>query len=72
MKGEAFEFLESDLRHTSKRKGIGHSIKMTPRQKVRKAIKAKVRYIVQHSASTPMPKVVAQINASLAGWVNYR
>jgi hypothetical protein len=61
-KGEAFEFLESDLRHICKRKDIGHSIKMTPRQKVRKAIKAKVRYIAQHRGSARVLKVVAQIN----------
>jgi hypothetical protein len=44
---------------------------MTPKKKARKAIKAKVRDIVQHSGATPMPQVVKQINASLAGWVNY-
>jgi hypothetical protein len=32
---------------------------------------SKVRDIIQHSGATPLPKVVAQINASLAGWVNY-
>ncbi len=69
LKGEAFGFLGFDLRRTPKRKG--HYIQMTPKKKARKAIKAKVRDIIQHSGATPMPKVVAQINASLAGWVNY-
>src|ERR1035437_65087 len=71
LKGEAFEFLGFDLRRTRKRKGNGHYIQMTPKKKARKAIKAKVRDIIQHSGATPLPKVVAQINASLAGWVNY-
>jgi RNA-directed DNA polymerase len=30
-----------------------------------------VRDIIGHSGSTPMPKVIGQINASLAGWVQY-
>jgi hypothetical protein len=34
-------------------------------------MKAKVRDIIRHSGATPLPKVMAQINASLAGWVNY-
>src|SRR6266700_3082742 len=71
LNGEAFGFLGFDLRRTRKRKGNGHYIQMTPKKKARKAIKAKVRDIIQHSGATPMPKVVAQINASLAGWVNY-
>src|ERR1017187_5176193 len=71
LKGEAFGFLGFDLRRTRKRKGNGHYLQMTPKKKARKAIKAKVRDIIQHSGATPMPKVVAQINASLAGWVNY-
>jgi hypothetical protein len=44
---------------------------MTPKKKARKAIKAKVCDIIRHSGAAPMPMVVAQINASLAGWVNY-
>ena len=71
LKGEAFGFLGFDLRRTRKRKGNGHYLQMTPKKKARKAIKAKVRDIIQHSGATPLPKVVTQINASLAGWVNY-
>src|SRR5450755_2807049 len=71
LKGEAFGFLGFDLRRARKRKGNGHYLQMTPKKKARKAIKAKVRDIILHSGATPMPKVVAQINASLAGWVNY-
>jgi hypothetical protein len=71
LKGEAFGFLGFDLRRVRKRKGNGHYLQMTPKKKARKAIKAKVRDIMLHSGATPMPKVVVQINASLAGWVNY-
>ena len=44
---------------------------MTPKKKARKAIKAKIRDIIRHGGATPLPKMVEQINASLAGWVNY-
>jgi RNA-directed DNA polymerase len=71
LKGEAFGFLGFDLCRVRKRKGNGFYIQMTPKKKARKAIKAKVRDIVQRSGATPMPQVVKQINASLAGWVNY-
>lgn len=71
LKGEAFGFLGFDLRSVRKRKGNSYLLLMTPKKKARKAIKAKVRDIVQHSGATPMPKVVEQINASLAGWVHY-
>ena len=71
LKGEAFGFLGFDLRRARKRKGNGHYLQMTPKKKARNAIKAKVRDIILYSGATPMPKVVAQINASLAGWVNY-
>jgi group II intron reverse transcriptase/maturase len=71
LNGEAFGFLGFDLRRARKRKRNGHYLQMTPKKKARKAIKARVRDIIQHSGATPMPKVVAQINASLAGWVNY-
>ena len=67
LKGEAFGFLGFNLRRIRKRKGNGHYLQMTPKKKARKAIK--VRDIILHSGATPMPKVVAQINASLAGWV---
>ena len=71
LNGEAFGFLGFDLRRVRKRKGNGYFLQMTPKKKARKAIKAKVCDIIQHSGATPMPQVVKQINASLAGWVNY-
>jgi hypothetical protein len=67
LKGEAFGFLGFNLRRIRKRKGNGHYLQMTAKKKARKVIK--VRDIILHSGATPMPKVVAQINASLAGWV---
>jgi RNA-directed DNA polymerase len=69
--GEAFGFLGFDLRRVRKSSGNGYFLLMTPKKKARKAIKAKVRDIIRRGGETPMPKVVAQINASLAGWVNY-
>ena len=69
--GEAFGFLGFDLRRVRKSSGNGYFLRMTPKKKARKAIKAKVRDIIRRGGETPMPKVVAQINASLAGWVNY-
>ena len=71
LKGETFGFLGFDLRRVRKRQGNGHYLQMTPKKKARKAIKAKVRDIIRHSGSTPLLKVVEQVNASLAGWVHY-
>jgi group II intron reverse transcriptase/maturase len=69
--GETFGFLGFDLRRVRKRKENGYYLQMTPKKKARKAIKAKICDIVRHSGATPMPKVIKQINASLAGWVQY-
>jgi RNA-directed DNA polymerase len=71
LKGEAFGFLGFDLRRAQKRKGSGHYLQLTPKKKARKAIKAKVRDIIRKGGATPIPKVVAQINAAIAGWVQY-
>src|SRR6202011_5545788 len=60
-----------DLRRIRKRKGEDYFILMTPKKKARHAVKAKVRDIIGRSGATPMPVVVKQINATLAGWVNY-
>jgi group II intron reverse transcriptase/maturase len=69
--GETFGFLGFDLRRVRKSSGNGYFLLMTPKKKARKAIKAKVRDIIRRGGETPMPKVVGQISASLAGWVNY-
>src|SRR5438270_1259099 len=71
LQGEAFGFLGFDLRRVRKRSGNGHFILLTPKKKARQAIKAKVRDSIAHSGASPMPAVVQQINATLAGWVNY-
>jgi RNA-directed DNA polymerase len=44
---------------------------MIPKKKARKAVKAKIRDVVGRGGATPMPDLVKQINATLAGWVNY-
>jgi group II intron reverse transcriptase/maturase len=69
--GEAFGFLGFDLRRVRPRKGGRPYILMTPRKKARLAIKATVRDIIRRGGSTPAKAIVAQINAALAGWVNY-
>jgi len=69
--GEAFGFLGFDLRRTRKRKGEGYFILMTPKKKARQAVKAKVRDLLGRSGATPLPVLVEQINATLAGWVHY-
>jgi group II intron reverse transcriptase/maturase len=69
--GEAFGFLGFDLRRVRPRKGDRPYILMTPRKKARLAIKATVRDIIRRGGSTPAKAIVAQINAALAGWVNY-
>src|SRR6201998_2476166 len=71
LKGETFGFLGFDLRRARKRKENGYYLQMTPKKKARKAIKAKICDIIRHSGATPMPKVIKQINDSLAGWVQY-
>jgi group II intron reverse transcriptase/maturase len=71
LKGEAFGFLGFDLRRVPKQNGNGYFIKMTPKKKARKAIKAKIRDIIRHGGATPAKVLVARINAALAGWVSY-
>jgi group II intron reverse transcriptase/maturase len=71
LNGEAFGFLGFDLRRVRKQKGEGHFLLMTPKKKARMAIKAKVRDIIARGGTTPAPELVKQINAALAGWVNY-
>jgi group II intron reverse transcriptase/maturase len=71
LKGDAFGFLGFDLRRVRKRSGKGYFIMMTPKKKARKAIKAKVREIIQTGGALPAKEIIARINAALAGWVNY-
>jgi RNA-directed DNA polymerase len=61
LKGETFGFLGFDLRRVRKCVGNGYYLLMTPKKKTRKGIKAKVREIIRHSGSKPMPKVIEQM-----------
>ena len=73
LKGEAFGFLGFDLRRvrkSNKSKG-GYFIRMTPKQKARKAVKAKIRETIRRGGATPAKMLISQINAILTGWVNY-
>lgn len=71
LRGDAFGFLGFDLRRERKRAGNGYFIRMTPKKKARQAIKAKIRDIIRHGGSTPAVKLIAKLNAAVAGWVNY-
>lgn len=71
LKGDAFGFLGFDLRRERKREGNGCFIKMTPKKKSRQAIKAKIRDIVRRGGATPAKQLIAKLNATVAGWVNY-
>ena len=71
LNGDAFGFLGFDLRRVRKRSGAGYFILMTPKKKARQAVKAKIRDIIAHGGATPVAELVKQINATLAGWVNY-
>jgi RNA-directed DNA polymerase len=71
LKGEAFGFLGFDLRRVRKSQRDGHYLHMTPKKKARKAIKAKIRGIIRRGGATPIQMLVAQLNAVVAGWVNY-
>ena len=71
LKGEAFGYLGFDLRRVRKQQGNGYFILMTPRKKARLAVKAKIRDHIRHGGAVPVQRLVAAINASVAGWVNY-
>ena len=71
LNGEAFGFLGFDLRSVRKRRRDGYLILMTPKKKARKAIKSKIRDLIRHGGATPAKMLIAQINAVLAGWVQY-
>lgn len=71
LKGESFAFLGFDLRRVQNRSRTGHFILMTPKKKARTAIKARIRELIQNGGAKPAKDIVKQINAVLAGWVNY-
>ena len=71
LNGDAFGFLGFDLRRVRTRSGDRYFILMTPKKKARKVVQAKIRDIIAHGGATPAKDLVKQINATLAGWVNY-
>jgi RNA-directed DNA polymerase len=71
LKNESFGFLGFDLRRVPKRQEKGYFILMTPKKKARQAVKARIREIIRNGGATPAKKIIADVNAVLAGWVNY-
>jgi len=71
LNGEAFGFLGFDLRRVRKSQKDGHYLHMTPKKKARKAVKAKIRDIIRRGGATPIQMLVTQLNAVVAGWVQY-
>jgi hypothetical protein len=71
LKDEAFGFLGFDLRRVHKREKDGYYVKMTPKKKTRKAIKAKIRDIIAHGGALTAKALVKKINSAIAGWVTY-
>ena len=69
--GDAFGFLGFDLRRIRNRKGSRYFIMMTPKKRIRQAVKAKIRDIIRYGGSTSVKELVTQINGVLIGWVNY-
>ena len=70
-KGDSFAFLGFDFRRVKNRSKTGYFILMTPKQKARQAIEARIRDVVQHRGAKPAKDIVNEVNAILAGWVNY-
>lgn len=71
LKGESFSFLGFDFRRVQNRRKTGYFILMTPKKKARMTVKARIREIIQNGGAKPAKDIVKQINATLAGWVNY-
>lgn len=71
LKGEAFAFLGFDMRRVPTRNNTGYFILMTPKKKARTAVKARIREVIQNGGAAPAKAIVKQVNAILAGWVNY-
>jgi RNA-directed DNA polymerase len=71
LKGEAFGFLGFDLRRVRKSNKEGYFIRLTPKKKARKAVKAKICETIRRGGATPAKELISQINAILTGWVTY-
>jgi RNA-directed DNA polymerase len=71
LSGDSFGYLGFDFRRTPNREKSRYFILFTPKKKARKAIKAKIREIIQHGGATPAKDLIKRINTVLAGWVEY-
>ena len=71
LNGETFGYLGFDIRRVPNRKGSGHFILLTPKKKARQAMKAKIRDIIRNGGALPIREIIGQINAAVAGWVQY-
>jgi RNA-directed DNA polymerase len=71
LRGEAFEFLGFELRRVLNRARDGYFILLTPRKRARLALKARLRELLRRGGATPLKDLIAQLNAVLAGWVQY-
>jgi group II intron reverse transcriptase/maturase len=71
LRGGSFGFLGFDFRRVPNRKRTGFFILMTPKQKARKAVKAKIRTIIANGGALTAREITARINPVLSGWVNY-
>ena len=71
LKGDAFAFLEFDLRMIQNRSNTGTFNLMTRKKKALTAVKARIREEIRNGGAKPAKEIVKQINTILAGWVNY-
>jgi RNA-directed DNA polymerase len=71
LKGGSFGFLGFDFRRVLNGQGTDYFILMTPKKKSRQAIKANIRDIIKQGGASPAKEIIARINLSLAGWINY-
>jgi group II intron reverse transcriptase/maturase len=71
LKGDAFAFLGFDLRRIQNRSKTGYFVLMTPKKKARTAVKMRIREVIRNGGAKPVKEIVKQLNAILAGWVNY-
>jgi len=69
-KGESFAFLGFEYRYLPGRSGKPR-LQVTPKQKKRVALFAKLKEVFRQNVSQPVQGVIAEINPILRGWVNY-
>ena len=69
-KGESFAFLGFEYRYLPGRTGKPR-LQVTPKQKKRVALFAKLKEVFRRNVSQPVEGVIAEINPILRGWANY-